>query len=149
MKLLVVRPSNGPTTEILELLRLASFPALNGSNLCATRRLVHNAHFVRAGSERNARPCHLGNPPQLSNPRILTDHHALAQVIHERRTHLCRGVNRIRTGKWLQERIRFLAVSAGNRPSRRPRVKRCSRMSRSHQAIPHLPLPRGLAGPPP
>src|SRR5438477_9557991 len=97
---------------------------------------MRNAQVVCARDERQARSSRLRNPPQLADPRILADHHALAQVIHERRTRLRGNINRIGIGKRLHKRIGFPSVSAGYRLARGPRVDRKStRLNSSHMSI--------------
>src|SRR5260370_33510910 len=74
--------------------------------------LVHHAHVVCAGCKREARTCHLRQPPHLSNPATLVYHHFFAQILHKRRAYLPDRINCGRTSKPPQKRVGFLAVSA-------------------------------------
>jgi hypothetical protein len=116
----------------------------NWSCLLLRQLLWDETIVVNARTEREARACHLRNPPHFPHPFVVARRHATAHIIQNRGAHLRRRIDRIRVRKRPQHRIPFHAVVSRYCAPRGPRVKgRCS-AARSYQSVPDLSLPRGF-----
>jgi len=75
---------------------------------------------------------------------VAAPHHAMAQVVHDHRSHLSRRVDRTGIRERPLQRIAFSPVASTNGSPCRPGIKSGRSMAQHHQAVPKFSLSRSL-----
>lgn len=101
---------------------------------------------MNASGEREAGPADLRNPPEAAKQRMIAGHHAMADVIHNGRTNLRGGVERIGMGEGAKEWIAFRAIARGDGAPCGVSIKGGGAVTCGNQSVPDLAFTSGFVG---
>lgn len=89
-----------------------------------------------SGAKRHATANYLGCPPHPPHPFMFAGHHAMTEIVHDRRAYLRGCVDGVGMGKRAHKRIAFRTITARDCPASCIGVINSGSVSGGHQAIP-------------